>query len=197
MKIFFHAPLSQKPVDNYLTYYHYLGEIGHSHTSDFVLKFESDDLKKTDTRKKAKNILKNLEDQVKKADVILLGAIDQSVGSGFLLGLATRLSKPVILLCLDKENIPFFYASLDYNKLIILECNQNNYKTVLPRALSKAEKIIDKRFTLLLPPDVVEMLDNHYEKTGETRSEYIRNLIKDDQAKRALQPPPRYLAPSE
>lgn len=197
MKIFFHSPVNAEEYEISKLFWHYLKELGHTHLIDFSVVHTPEQIANPQIRKQAKLTLDKHELAIRKADVVILGANTQSIGVGVFLHIATHLSKPIIALCKKRATIPFFYEASDYNKLLIYECDENNYKKVLPRALSKAEKLIDKRFTLLLPPDVVEMLDNHYNRTGETRSEYIRNLIKEDQAKRALQPPTRYLARSE
>lgn len=100
------------------------------------------------------------------------------------MNMAINLSKPIIALCENRKTIPFLYEAIDYDKLLIYECNLNNYKKVIPESIEKAKKLVDKRFTLLLPPDVVEMLERHHQISGETRSDYIRELIRTDQAKR-------------
>ena len=109
MKIFFHAPISQRTTDDYLAYYNFLEQLGCEHTSDFVLKFESDDLKNTAVRKKAKELLEKQENNIKKADVVVIGAVEQSVGSGYFLSIASKLSKPIILLITNKSEMPFFF----------------------------------------------------------------------------------------
>jgi hypothetical protein len=58
------------------------------------------------------------------------------------------------------------------------EVNHSNYRPVVKEALEQAQKLLSKRFTLLLPQDVVELLDKHHCETGETHSDYIRNLIR-------------------
>lgn len=184
MKIFFHAPLRQKETDDYLVYFKYLEELGHTHVTDLAVKYSQDDLKKTEVRDEARAIHSKQEDKMKKADVVVLGASGQSVGIGFFFAMASKLSKPIIVICDEINKVPFFFDAVDYNKLIVIECTPDNYKKTLAKALAQAEKLIDKRFTLLLPPEVVEMLDNHYIKTGETRSEYIRDLIRQDQIKK-------------
>lgn len=181
MKIFFHAPIRQRETDDYILYYKYIEELGHSHVTDFAIKFKTEDLQSEGLKKEAEEIQQKQEDRIKKADIVILGATDQSVGTGYYFAMASKLSKPIIAICKDKKQLPFFYHAIDYNKLIIIECNTENYKKVINKALKEGQKLIDKRFTLLLPPDVVEMLDNHYIKSGETRSEYIRDLIRSDQ----------------
>jgi len=184
MKIFFHAPISDQYRDFYMSLYEYLSTLGHEQTSDFAIAYSKNDLNSNQMRKEAQDLLHKQVANIKKADVLVMGANEQSVGCGFFLNMAMKLSKPIVLITENLVDMPFFYASLSYNKLMTVECNNKNYRTVLPERLNEAKKQIDKRFTLLLPPDVVEMLDKHYKRSGQTRSDYIRDLIRQDQEKR-------------
>ncbi len=194
MKIFYHSPITDQDHSTNLQYYNFIKTQGHTHTTDFSISHTYHDINDPKIRKQAKQFLKKQETAIRKADIVILGANHQSIGTGVYLQIAMHLSKPVIALCGNKSQIPFLYEAFDYNKLMIVECTPQNFKTAIPRNLKKAAKLVDKRFTLLLPPDVVEMLDNHYERTGETRSDYIRNLIKVDQDKRSQTPPSKLLA---
>ncbi len=194
MKIFFHSTITQPQLNTNKQYYQFIESLGHQHTTNFPIEYQPHDMLDPKVRKTAKKLLKSQETAIRKADIVILNANTPSIGTGVYLQIAMHLSKPVIALCENKAQIPFLYEAFDYNKLMIVECTPQNFKTAIPRNLKKAAKLVDKRFTLLLPPEVVEMLDNHYSKTGETRSDYIRNLIKVDQEKRTNTPSAKLLA---
>lgn len=180
MKIFFHAPITEAMHKTHKLYYDFIKKIGHEHTTNFAVSLDPNELEAAETRKNAKDLLRNQEINIKKADIVILGATEQSIGTGIYMNMAMNLSKPIIGLTKDKKTMPFIYAALNYNKLLVYECTEENYSKIIPKAINEAKKIVDKRFTLLLPPEVVEMLEIHHLKSGETRSEYIRDLIRDD-----------------
>ena len=161
-------------------YYYYITELGHTHTTDFCMKLSNDDLYDKDIRKRAIGFVEDLQQSIKQSDVVVLGATEQSIGTGIFMYIAYTLSKPIVALCEDYQKIPFLYDALNYKKLLIYECGLTNYKQVIPNALMDAQKLVDKRFTLLLPPNMVELLEKNHKETGQNRSEYIRELIRRD-----------------
>lgn len=119
---------------------------------------------------------------IKKADICVLETSAHSLGLGFIVQKSLEMSKPTIVLYYD-NNIPYFLAGVDDEKLIIKSYNDKNIKKVLIESFDLARERRDKRFNFFLSPKLLEYLELASKKEGVTKSKLIRDLIVDHMRK--------------
>lgn len=159
--------------------YDAIKELGHKHVSTFVKDIDPESFYQA-VEKEWKNRYLNSVRSIEKADICIFELTIPSTASGQLAQLSLNKFKPTILLY-RKGAHPHFSAGLEETekRVQILEYSEEDLKDVLKYAFDMAEEYLNTRFTLLLPRDIVNYL-NQLKKDGQSRSEYIRDLIKKD-----------------
>ena len=120
---------------------------------------------------------------IKDADIVV-GEVSfpSTVTTGHVLTRALEQGKPVLALY-HQENVPPLLLGLELERFRLVEYNEYDLESVLESEINELLKLPDQRFTMLLPSDISNHLDEVV-NTGITRSEYIRNLIRKDMKKK-------------
>jgi hypothetical protein len=116
---------------------------------------------------------------IKNSDVIVLEVSIHSLSMGFVLHKALDMGKPVIALYYD-NNLPYFAAGIDNDKLQLLSYNENNLNKTLEDALEYAQELIDVRFNFFISPAIGRYLDWISKVKKIPRSVYLRALIENE-----------------
>ena len=178
MKVYLrYSPRSDRK--NGLLIYDTIEQLGHIHTSTFVKKLDPVAFYKQSQEEWKKGYVVSLK-EMDEADVCVIETSIPSTAMGQLAQLAVDKVKPTILLYLRGQKPYFFRGLAETEKRVqLLEYGPENLKEVLEDAFVWAEEFINTRFTLLFPPDIVAHL-NSLKKKGVPKSEYIRDLIRED-----------------
>ncbi|MCX6816448.1 MAG: hypothetical protein NTZ93_01075 [Candidatus Beckwithbacteria bacterium] len=120
---------------------------------------------------------------VSEADLAVIeGSYPSTIHIGFELGLILSRGKPVILL-FEAGKEPVLVSQLFSSRLIKSEYSKDNVEEVIDWCLEEAEKIVNRRFTFYISPEIDTYLDKMVDKGLVSRSQYIRNLIKKEMNK--------------
>ena len=118
------------------------------------------------------------------ADVMVVEISMSSMSIGQCIQQALFLGKPIIAMKTNNRKEIFLGGAEDVeSKLLVVEYDLSNLEKVLKQALEYVHEWLDCRFTLILNNKIKGHLDN-VAKTGTTRSEYIRKLVKTDMEKK-------------
>jgi hypothetical protein len=139
-----------------------------------------------ESKEKRQLYLKLLNKNLKWCDLVVVEVSYPSTATGFEISTALKKNKPVLALYLEKKgDIPPVFKAFDEDKITLLSYNLNNLNQLLKDYLEYIKTlVINKRFTLLLPPQIVEFLDKKSKENKMFKSEYIRNLIKQEMNKK-------------
>lgn len=175
MKIFFDASITGKRyyLENYNAILRILGNYKYQTTPGFQSTPEQIAAERPED---AERFFRGLEKHIRESDLGIFEVSYPSLGIGFEVARFLELSKPVIALHIQ-ERKPLFLESVLNDRLQVLNYDLNSLSTVIENALIYASEQLDTRFTMLLPPDVNTYLDE-VAKSGVSRSEYIRDLIR-------------------
>lgn len=130
------------------------------------------------SEKEHQKYYKKMMSWIYQADIIIVEVTRPEVGVGLEIGLAVEAEKPIISLFREGQSTPVLFGK-NYNKIQNYEYDVDNLKLTLKMAIEEASKMINTRFTMLMPPDLINWL-NKLSKQGQNRSEYIRRLIRED-----------------
>ncbi len=156
--------------------------MGHRVEATHALKHKLADMYKFTTEQHFYNYQEMLG-WINNADIIVCElSFPSTVTSGHIFTRALVSGKPVLVLY-KEDSCPPLLLGLELERFRMASYNNLNLEKVLEREISELLKLPDTRFTLLLPSDIITYLDNIAEK-GTSRSEYIRNIIKNDMKKR-------------
>ena len=90
--------------------------------------------------------------------------------------------KPVI--CLHtKGRDPFFTGEFHYSRFVKLEYDTETVEDVLKWGFEEVERMMNRRFTFFVSPEIDDYLNKISRQKSLPRSEYIRNLILKDMKK--------------
>lgn len=102
-----------------------------------------------------------------------------TINVGFEIGNIIAHGKPVIGLYKEGKE-PLFSSEPRPKRLIKTSYSINNLKETLSWAIEEVKEIINRRFTLLIPPDMDQFLENFYKDYDITASDLIRSLIRKE-----------------
>ena len=102
-----------------------------------------------------------------------------TINIGFEIGNIIAHGKPVIGLYKEGRE-PIFTNEPRPKRLIKTSYTTENLKETLSWAIEEAKEIINRRFTLLIPPDMDQFLEDSYKDYDITASDLIRNLIRKE-----------------
>lgn len=184
MKVFFNSTLQGRQrgyYKNYKLIYKTIEELGHENLSDWTLTKKREEIFK-ETAEETHQFYKTLLKHIYSADVVVLEVSLHSLGVGHLIALVIDYSKPLIALYTE-GNKPYMLGGMESKRLIKLSYNFSNLKEVLKYGFEEAKEMIETRFTLLLPPEIVNFLNKISKKKRIPRSVFIRNLIEREMEK--------------
>ena len=182
MKVYFDA--SPRRLDEYKNKYKQIVEIledlGHEMTSRWILDFDESfyDM----PRKEWSQHYRKIMGEVERADVVVVDISVSSTSIGQIIQYSLMAKKPVVVLRDHHvESHLFLEGAGDVeSKLIVVEYDLSNVEKKLKEAFLYVEEwMMESRFTLIVDGETRRLLDDAVER-GESRSDYIRRLIRDD-----------------
>lgn len=185
MKVFFvTAPRANKLLGNVFNQmYEEIKTLGYEHTSNLITltpkKFEEDMNK---GKEAMTQFYQEMVGSISKADICIFEATTSSSGVGYLIDKSLSLSKPTVVL-FYKQYRSFLLPGVDDEKLSIFAYDENNYKKILSQALELGSHLRDKRFNFFISPQLLEYLESASKTRGETKSQFIRNLLLEHKKK--------------
>lgn len=177
MKIYFmSSPRGKKDHDkNYASIYKAVEELGHTHTTKFLINVDASKFYLTNIDDFFEETLKDL----KRADVCIFEASIPSLAIGYLVNEAIKCSKPVIIFHTG-EYIPHFLMGIHDENVQIVSYNEENLNQTLNFALNFAKDKSDVRFNFFISPSIGNYLDWISKHKNLPRSVYLRKLIEED-----------------
>jgi hypothetical protein len=153
--------------------------LGHKHTSDFVRAIDSKTFYAVSEMTWSQRYRERIK-QLQGAEICVFEASIPSIATGQLFQEAIRQEKPTIAL-FQKDNRPYTLLGLEDNerRTQVLEYSRETLTEVLKDALDEAEAQLNTRFTMLMPAELTKFLDQINAKSGLSRSEFIRQLIRE------------------
>jgi len=180
MKIYFSASLSGKKLylSNYQVIVDKLTGMGHEVFSDYFFKPEIEDVQ-NQTLEEHVAIHKNMAKMKIQSDLIVAELSFRSFAQGQEISSAFRIGKPVLGIYLYGKK-PHLILNDAGDRLLLLEYNLTNFTDVLKQGIEYLVRGSNKRFTMILPSQIVDYLDIISRDDNVSRSEYIRSLIEKD-----------------
>lgn len=184
MKIYFGASLRGKREfgENYKNIANAVTKLGHTLLVSAV-ELSDPDLVSKETSDDAKDWYTKMIKWIDECDVALFEVSYPSLGIGHEVSVSLFRNKQVIALHVPKSR-PYVLESIPSEKVQVLNYDLNNVENVLSDALEYAQSQLNTRFTMNLSSEIVGHLNSISDK-GLSRSDYIRNLIKNDMEKSA------------
>ena len=183
MKVYFTASLRGK--DEFGGYYDkivkHLTSLGCKMVSNHVFVNDSATIATQDKSQALKNY-HALVDAIKKADILVAEVSTQSISVGHELTEAMNLNKPVIVLYVGDRKPSMLFGS-GYEKLQMIQYNENNYEELLSEAIEEARQHTDVRFNFFVSPKILTYLDFVAQKRMIPRSVFLRDLIEREMRK--------------
>ena len=187
MKVYFSSSLRAKKLyqKNFEKIYQIIRDLGHKHTSSFLIKADPDVFYKRKGGEFAK-FYKKLVSKIKKADVCVFEVSLHSLGIGYCVDLALQLGKPTVLLYL-KGNKPVFFAGIESDRVQLYEYEMDDLRGVLQDALEVAKSLIDIRFTFFVTSKINNFLTWIAKDKKIPRAVYLRQLLAQEMKKEDFQ----------
>ncbi len=183
MKIYFHASLTGKKyyLKNYQKIVSYLQELGCKVFYKHIFMGSKEKIM-NETRQERLVYHHLLNKNLKWCDAVVSEVSYPSTATGYEICLAIRYGKPLLALYVEKEgDFPPILKALKEEEAIIASYNLDNLKDILKDYLDFVKtEVISKRFTLLLSPKIIKLLDKGAKHQKIPRSAYIRRLIEAD-----------------
>jgi len=183
MKVFYIASARIEDVVLGRRIYQVILELGHKHTSRFMVDYNPQTFYEADESEWQKRYESRLS-EIARAEVSLFEVSMHSLAIGQLVQESLRREKPVIVLYRQGKKPQFMTGTAEAeNRLQLLEYDETDLKSVIEYGLETAKEMLITRFTMLLPPDLSKYLDAVNKNRGISRSNFIRNLIKTEMEK--------------
>lgn len=184
MKVFYIASARAENLEVCRSIHHKIVDLGHDLTTDFMISFDPETFYDADENEWHKRYKARLR-EIAQANICVFESSMHSLAIGQLVQESLRKDKPVIVLHDETFTPNFILATKDKEKRIqVLEYTDQNINEVLEYGLENAEQLVTTRFTMLMPPEYNQFLDEINQSEGISRSDYIRNLITDDMKRR-------------
>lgn len=180
MKVYFTASLfyKEKFADVYKRIINKLFGLGYKVEASHLIKHTVAEVHTDNIQQRLKGY-KEILDWIREADVVVCEvSFPSTITNGHVMTRALEQGKPVLALYKERS-LPPLLLGLELERFRMAEYNKENLEEVLEREITELVKLPDERFTMLLPKNIIHHL-NEIAKTGISRSEYIRNLIKSD-----------------
>jgi len=118
-----------------------------------------------------------IQQGIQQADAVIIEISYDSFQMGHEATLALVYDKPLLCVSCNKD----YSTTITHPKFQAVHYqNLDELKDLVNEFIIEVKNKTPKRFTMLLPEDVMNLLDKYHKKTGVPRSEYIRNLIRKD-----------------
>ncbi len=184
MKVYFHASLGQK--DKYGKYYlrinKGLEQLGYKVDAVHALEHDLLEIKKRDSGPEINEDYLSLMSRLKWADLVVCEvSYPSSAVVGHVLTRALEMAKPVLGMY-HASTTGALLLGLELERFRLVEYDDYNLEKVLEAEIRELTGMPDKRFTMLLDDKLVNHLDGVADG-GKSRSEYIRELIREDMKK--------------
>lgn len=183
MKIYFTTSLTGKKYyeENYKKIVNYLKELNCKIAYEQVFTSSKEKISQ-ETREERLVYHKLLNKNLNWCDVVVSEVSYPSTATGYEICLALRQGKPVLALYVEqKGDFPPILKALREQEATIASYNLDNLKDILKDYLDFVKtEVINKRFTLLLSPKIIKLLDKGAKHQKIPRSVYIRKLIEKD-----------------
>lgn len=184
MKVYFTASIRWR--DKYGRYYRkivdLLRSLGCQVLGDEILTLSKNELMDRIDKNNVKEYEKFVKD-IRRSDFVVTEVSGSATANiGFIIAVALEMGKPIIALCIENDAPPLVKA-IPSELFRFVEYTEDNLSQLLSFEVSEVSKLRIKRFTLLFPPEITSFLDE-ISKKGDSRSEYIRNLILKDMKRR-------------
>ncbi len=176
MKVFFIAsPRGNLEHDQAI--YSAITALGYVHTSNLITTMDPQKFYQVDGSTWGKRYTAFLHD-IARADACVFEVSIHSLAMGQLLQEAVRREKPVIALYFEGQRPQFLQGAEGVeNRVQVVEYTIKDLNNVLADALAVARDLLETRFTMLMPANLIKFLNAMSDKKGMSRSEYIRQLI--------------------
>ncbi len=178
MKVYFNATL--RGIKNLRVYYEKIyktiEELGYKNVDDLLFRVDPEKFLKGKYRDQV-NLYKVINHNIQKADIIVLETSAQSISMGYTINRAIEKGKPLILLYQEGYTPPLLAEGIHSEKLQIIAYTPESLVENLKYALALAKEQRDERFTLILPPKIINYLDEVRKTKKIPRSVFIRYLI--------------------
>ena len=157
--------------------------MGYVHTSNFTTTITPETFYDADEKAWQGRYIAKLH-EIALADICVFEVSIHSLAVGQLLQEAIRRDKPVIAMY-EQGKRPHFLRGTEGSetRVQLLEYSLETLNETLEYAFEIATELLTTRFTLLMPAELVQFLNKMSEKTGISRSEYIRGLIMEEKKK--------------
>lgn len=184
MKVFFIASPRTKDLNICRFIYDTIESAGHNNTSNFMVTFDPKTFYAADEKTWYKRYILRVK-EIAQADICVFESSMHSLAIGQLVQESLRRDKPVIVLHNNTFKPNFIISTQGREKRIqVLEYAMENLEDTLKYALEEAVQLVTTRFTMLMPPEYSQYLDQINKTQGISRSDYIRNLIAEDMRSR-------------
>ncbi len=127
--------------------------------------------------------LKHILAEIRKADVCVFEVSIGDLSIGFWVWSALSMGKAVILLG-KSEKVLALFEGIGPNSMITVVYKDGDLKEKLDLALKQAGTLVNTRFNLFIPRELMAYLDWVAKNLGVNRSEYIRKLIEKEVRRR-------------
>lgn len=129
----------------------------------------------TDKKQEYRKMIKEMD----KADFSVFEASwPSTIHVGLKITLSFWKNKPVIALYRKGKGFePILFKGIDNKKVLWIEYDDDNLEIKLLETIEKAKKMLDLRFNLFIPRNLMTYLDWVVKDVGVNKSEYIRMLI--------------------
>ena len=180
MKVFFTATYAgEKEFGKYYRHiYEVLEHMGYSHVDDEAVSITYEqyiDFMAKGRKAQVENYRKKMK-CIQEADICIIESSAHSLGNGFIVQKSLESAKPTIVLYY-KNNIPYFLAGVEDEKLIVSSYTSDNYINVIQKVLSLAREKRDKRFNFFLSPKLLQYIDDTSKERDVTKSKLLRDMI--------------------
>lgn len=180
MKVYFHASIFGKQYlkQSYEAIAGICKKEGHLLIGDYMLSRNhktTDKFSKEDHRRD----FQKLSHELKSSDAVIIEATYPSVGTGHYLSLGLQYSKPTLVL---SQNEPHGVLIGNPSRLLNLKkynpSNEKELSKVIKDFLSRAQREhLNKRFNIMLTPEMNAWLDKVASERGNKKAELVRDLI--------------------
>jgi len=126
---------------------------------------------------------KQIIEKIRKADVCVFEVSAGDLSIGFWVWSALSMGKAVILLG-KSEKVLALFGGIGPSSMITVVYKDSDLKEKLDLALKQAGTLVNTRFNLFIPRELMAYLDWVAKNLGVNRSEYIRKLIEKEVRRR-------------
>lgn len=189
MNVFLTASLRGKEkYDKYYSKIYNLIKKGHTVYADHVFDYDVERVHNWDPEYRF-DYYQNVIEKIKYCDLLVAELSLSTINVIYEICIALELKKNAIVLYTGNEE-PKFIEEIDPSsadsRLQIINYTSSNLEPQLLMALSDAKKMINQRFTILLPTHIINYLDKIFRDKKIPRAVYIRNLIEKDMKEKNL-----------